>query len=226
MRGMGSGFVGLWFATCLVGAGWPAPLTITMVGNAGVMLSDGSATLLVDLPYTSGAHGYQHYDPTALAPEGTTVSVITHEHRDHFDPALFAARESWQVIGPRSVTRGLPPSRVLHGDSVQIGAFSVVAIPTPHTDDHRSYRIRWHDQVLHVVGDTERPNHLVDSPPINVLFITPWLSCAAADDGLLNIARRSVAYHLDPSGSDRICGDVDVLTQGSTFQIDGSSGGR
>lgn len=197
-------------------------LTVTMVGNAGVLLSDGATTLLIDLPYEPGAHGYMHYDPSTLEVDAHAASVITHHHRDHFDPVLFRLRDGWQIVGPPSVTAGLPASSVLAGDSLEIGPFTVVTIPTPHTDDHRSYRIRWKGRVLHFVGDTEVPDHLGSGPSIDILFVTPWFSCAAADAGLLDLASRRIAYHLAPAGGDQICGSVEILEQGSSFTVAGS----
>lgn len=202
----------------------PAQLTVTMVGNAGVMLSDDSSSLLIDLPYESGASGYQTYRPEQLRPAGTTVAVVTHHHRDHFAPELFLARPTWKVIGPPSVVRPLPGDRVLSGDRATVGAFEIIAIPTPHTDDHRSYQIRWHGRVLQAVGDTEDPGSLRQGPPPDVLFITPWLSCAAAEAGITRLAVRSIAYHLARSGADRICGDVEVLEQGASFTVPAGSG--
>jgi L-ascorbate metabolism protein UlaG (beta-lactamase superfamily) len=197
-------------------------LRVTMVGNAGVLLTDGAASLLVDLPYESGAFGYMHYDPSQLAPLGRTVSVITHHHADHFHPEQFASRADWELIGPPSVTGALPRGRVLDGDSIQVGHFSVVVLPTPHTDDHRSYRIRWRGLVMHFVGDTEDPAALNRGPDVDVLFVTPWLSCAAARVGGLEKAARRIAYHLAPGGGDQICGDVEALEQGSSFALSGS----
>jgi L-ascorbate metabolism protein UlaG (beta-lactamase superfamily) len=130
-------------------------LSIRLVGNAGVALSDGTTSVMVDLPYEPGAFGYMHYDPDALRPVGATVSVITHHHDDHFDAGLFLSRPGWRIIGPPSVTARLPLERVRSGDSVTVGAFTVIAIQSPHTDDHRSYRIRWRGRVLHFTGDTE-----------------------------------------------------------------------
>lgn len=193
-------------------------LTVTMVGNAGVVLSDGASSLLVDLPYESGAFGYMTYDPAALAPPGAVTSIITHDHADHFDPELLQQREDWRIVGPPSATAGLPSARVVEGDSVSIGAFEVVIVPTPHTADHRSYRIRWGGRVLHFTGDTEDDARLRDSPAIDVLFVTPWLSCAAGLD-VESVARRWIAYHLSPRGTDRVCGEVEILPQGTSFGI-------
>lgn len=193
-------------------------LTVEFVGNAGVSLSDGSTTLLVDLPYEPGAFGYMRYDPGALRPAGTVVSVITHDHRDHFDPGLFLARAEWRVVGPPSVTRHVPAGRRLSGDSVQIGAFAVVAIATPHTEDHRSYRVRWRGRVLHFVGDTEQPESLAGGP-VDLLFVTPWLSCLVAGSGRGSFGRRSIAYHHRADRSDRMCGPVEVPQQGTRFSL-------
>jgi L-ascorbate metabolism protein UlaG (beta-lactamase superfamily) len=194
-------------------------LNITLVGNAGVVLSDGATSLLLDLPYEPGAFGYMSYDPARLDPPGSVTSVLTHHHRDHFDASIFLTRDDWNVLGPPSVTDGIPKDRTIQGDSVRLGEFDVVTIPTPHTDDHRSYRIRWRGRVLHFVGDTEVPDHLRASPALDVLFVTPWFSCRASEAGLLGIATRSIAYHIDPDGGDRICGGVEEMTQGSSFTL-------
>lgn len=193
-------------------------LAVTMVGNAGVVLTDGATSLLVDLPYESGAHGYMVYDPEALDPPGAVTSIITHHHTDHFDPALFLERDDWRILGPPSVTGGLPPARVVEGDSVSLGAFDVVVVPTPHTPDHRSYRIRWDGRVLYFTGDTEDAARLRDGPAIDVLFVTPWLSCTAELD-VEAVAARQIAYHLNPRGADRVCGEVERLPQGASFTI-------
>lgn len=201
----------------LLGGSSAPTLSVTLVGNAGVVMSDGDTSLLIDLPYESGAFGYETYDWQALTPSGETVSVVTHHHRDHFDPELFEQRSAWRLFGPPSVSGTTPRHRVIAGDSVRVGAFSMVAIATPHTEDHRSYRVRWRGRVFHFSGDTEDSSHLRASPPLDVLFVTPWLSCAAAHEGRLGVATRSVAYHRSPAGDDEICGGVDTLPQGTTL---------
>lgn len=196
-------------------------LTVRLVGNAGVVLTDGAATLLVDLPYESGAFGYERYDPALLEPVGTTASVITHDHSDHFDPSLFLPRSSWRIIGPPSVTTNLPPDRVLAGDSVMVGAFAIVAIPTPHTADHRSYRIRWRGRVLHFTGDTEDAATVPSGPRVDVLFVTPWIQCSLSRAGRTASWDRAILYHRQPDGSDEICGSVELLEQGAQFTMPG-----
>lgn len=197
---------------------------VTLVGNAGVMLSDGRTSILVDLPYESGAFGYMTYDPAQLAPDTAAVAVITHHHRDHFAAEIFRSKSGWRLIGPPSVTQGVSPDRVLVGDSVRVGAFSVIAVPTPHTVDHRSYRVRWFETVFHFVGDTEDATSLESGPEVDVLFVTPWLSCAARERARFRSADRRVAYHLAPNGQDRVCGGVEILPQGSSFEVPGGPG--
>lgn len=206
-------------ALALVQATTQTPeLSIELIGNAGVMLSDGTTSLLVDLPYEPGAFGYAHYDPSALQPAGTVVSVITHEHRDHFDPALFLSRADWRIIGPASVTSALPRERVLEGDSVGIGLFAVIAIQTRHTEGHRSYRIRWRGRVLHFTGDTDDAASVPAAPRLDALFVTPSLSCALTWTDALSTAR-VVLVHQRPDGSDQVCGPADRSSQGEILRL-------
>jgi glyoxylase-like metal-dependent hydrolase (beta-lactamase superfamily II) len=197
-----------------------AELDITMVGNAGVMLTDGDHSILIDLPYQPGAYGYAAYEPDKLDPPGSVTSVITHHHLDHFDPDLVLAREEWKIIGPPSVTGNLPSERVIPGDSISLGAFQIVALPTEHTDDHRSYRIYWHEKIFHFSGDAQVTDFLGPEPQLDLLFVTPWLSCMAAEAGVLGYATREIVYHLDPAGGDTICGDLERLEQGSSFTLE------
>jgi glyoxylase-like metal-dependent hydrolase (beta-lactamase superfamily II) len=193
-------------------------LSIELVGNAGVVLSDSATSLLIDLPYESGAFGYMRYDLSALRPAGEVLSVITHEHRDHFARELFVERADWRIMGPRSVTLGLPTRRVLTGDSATVGAFQIVALGTPHTDGHRSYRIHWRGRVLFFSGDTEDAA-AVPADRVDIAFVSPWLQCALTEASRTAAPDRTVLYHLNPDGSDRICGSAEQLRQGTKFTI-------
>ena len=211
------GFAAVLMAT--LGMGRQEALQVTMVGNAGVLLSDGATSLLVDLPYESGAHGYQEYEPAVLSPTGRVVSVITHHHTDHFDPGLFVARDRWEIIGPPSVVAALPDQRVLEGDSIQVGSFSVIAIRTPHTDDHRSYRIRWKSRIVHVVGDTQQASSLAVGPDLDLLFITPWLIRTIARQDLVLDCDMLVVYHQKEGEEFPDFQGVRRLEQGEQFVV-------
>jgi hypothetical protein len=160
-----------------------------------------------------------HYDPAQLQRPGATVSVITHHHRDHFDPSLFVARPSWRIIGPPSVTAEVPSDRVLRGDSIEVGRFAVVVIPSSHTEDHRSYRVRWQRRVLNFLGDTDQVNAVPGEPYIDVLFVTPWLQCALTSAGQTVTWSRAVVYHRQVDGSDRICGVAELMNQGAQLKL-------
>jgi glyoxylase-like metal-dependent hydrolase (beta-lactamase superfamily II) len=147
------------------------------------------------------------------------VSVITHHHRDHFAASLFLPNRSWQLVGPPSVTASIPPGRVLLGDSLSVGAFSIIALPTPHTPDHRSYRIRWHDRILHFAGDTEEAASVLSATRLDVLFVTPWLQCALDRERRTVRWDRAILYHLQVGGGDRICGTTEALAQGASFTL-------
>jgi hypothetical protein len=136
---------------------------------------------------------------------------------DHFAAELFLTRADWRVIGPPSATAALPPDRVVTGDSTSIGAFAVVALRSPHTDDHRSYRVRWRGRVLHFPGDTEDPTSVPSEPRLDMRFVTPWLSCSLTDQAVLGA--RIVAYRLQPDGTDRLCGAAEVHEQGAELSL-------
>ncbi|NNF56873.1 MAG: MBL fold metallo-hydrolase [Rhodothermaceae bacterium] len=195
-------------------------LAFRFIGNAGIAISDGATTLLTDLPYEPGAHGYMVYEPEAVRPVGEAVAVITHRHTDHFSPALFQARD-WFIVGPEEVTLALPSARVLPLlDTVEVGAFRVLPIRTPHSNtEHYSYLVAWRGVRLFFVGDTEDPSALLARADLDVVFITPWLSCIVEDQGATVKAERLVLYHQRPDGSDRMCSGAEVLAQGTGFRL-------
>ncbi|MGH7553518.1 MAG: hypothetical protein ACREMQ_10890 [Longimicrobiales bacterium] len=52
--------------------------------------------------------------------------------------------------------------------------FSVIAIATPRTDDHRSYRMRWRGRVLHFTGDSHVAAVVPSEPRTDILFVSSW----------------------------------------------------
>lgn len=180
-------------------------LTFDVVANAGVLVTDGVTSLLVDLPYEPGAYGYDVYDVTALNPPGRVVSVITHDHTDHFERDAFLARTDWQLIADPALTSGIPDARVISANpdgSYTVGAFNVTAIPTPHSDGHRSYRVEWGDRAFYFTGDTQDTTALSAEPGGDVLFVTPWLYCSLAGSPVLDAWEDVVLYHVRSDESD------------------------
>ncbi|GAB5519630.1 MAG: hypothetical protein RhofKO_18810 [Rhodothermales bacterium] len=195
-------------------------LTVTFIGNEGVMLSDGATTLMVDLPYQSGYSGYMTYEPSALAPVGNIVSVITHRHSDHFDPALFAERD-WSVIGPHEVTASISAERIVpFKDRMTVGNFVVDPFATPHADvEHYSYRITWQGRAFYFVGDTDDPTHLLSMRNLDIAFVSPWLHCAAQRAGGTVDAQREIMVHQVLGQTDYICDGQERLAQGESFTL-------
>jgi L-ascorbate metabolism protein UlaG (beta-lactamase superfamily) len=73
-------------------------VSITYLANEGVFISDGSRGVLIDALFREGVPGYAALAPevlegveTARPPFDTTsLILVTHRHRDHFDPASTA----------------------------------------------------------------------------------------------------------------------------------------
>ncbi len=212
----------LQFALMLLAALAVAPgdsLEIRYVGNAGFELYDGATTLLIDLPYESGAYSLMTYDPNTIRARGKVVSVITHRHVDHFSPGLFAAR-NWAIHAPAEVTNSLPPDQVLNGNQPTIGEFTVQRFATPHRDtEHFSYLVSWRGRRLYFVGDTEDPTHMLSMRDLDILFITPWLTCSSQAAGGTVDAHRVVLYHQFPDKRLTVCGSPEIVAQGQSWSI-------
>ena len=117
-------------------------LDIRFVGNAGFVISDGTVSLVTDLPYQSGAFGYMTYDLADVRPPGRVVAIITHRHDDHFDPNSFLTT-GWEIVGPREVTDHLPADRVIPlGSEVSVGQFTIIPLRTPRRKLHTQMRRR------------------------------------------------------------------------------------
>ncbi len=209
----------LLFAALLTASLQADSLQIRFVGNEGVELSDGRTTLLTDLPYRPGAFGYMTYDPGALRPAGRVVSLISHGHADHFDPALFRPT-GWEIIGPREVTRSLPGERVLPlADTIRVGAFTVHPVPTPHGPEHYSYLVTWRGRRLYLVGDTEQADALLAATGLDVAFVSPWLACTVSRSGAAIDAARVVIYHHRSGEGTRGCLTALVPAPGESFAL-------
>ncbi len=187
-------------------------LQVRLVANAGVWLSDGETDLFVDLPYQSGAHGYMTYDASVLKPLGDAVSLITHVHTDHYDRGLFLETD-WKIIGPKAVVQGVPKDRVIVlEDVMHVGEFTIVPTATQHRNlEHYSYLVTWRGRRLYFPGDAEDPSALFETPGLDLLFITSWLSCSAERAGRSIDAARRVEYHRHPTRPGRVCLGIENL---------------
>lgn len=184
----------LLFALGAANAQPAATLQLRFIGNESVAITDGTLTLVTDFPYESGYSVYMHYDWSSHGLSGDVVSVITHQHRDHWEPRLFAGT-NWRVVGPSTLAvhtdRLTVPQR-----PVRMGAATITGIRTPHAGlEHYSYLIEWAGRRLYFVGDTESADALAAQKDLDVAFVTPWLYRTAVREGRTIDARRIVIYH-------------------------------
>jgi pimeloyl-ACP methyl ester carboxylesterase/L-ascorbate metabolism protein UlaG (beta-lactamase superfamily) len=202
----------------------PSTLSLALLGNAAVQISDGTLTLVTDFPYRSGAFGYMTYDRAQVWPNGNIVTLITHRHEDHVEIETLK-NLPWRAIGPLEVTTQLPPASViaLDGLSRVAAGLRIDALPTPHADvQHFSYAVEWHGRRFYFSGDTEDPSSVLSQKGVDIAFVTPWILKAVAASGRRIDSARVVIYH--HTAGERVAGcaaPCEVPVQGARWQISG-----
>jgi L-ascorbate metabolism protein UlaG (beta-lactamase superfamily) len=172
-------------------------LDARFIGNMAFAISDGAVTLMTDFPYQSGYSVYNEYQPSEIrSATERTLSLITHRHGDHWEPALFA-KTGWQVAGPDDVIATAPAHRVVPlADRTTFGPIVIERLRTPHANiGHHSYVVNWHGKRLYFSGDTEATDSLMASKNLDVAFISPWVFRTVVKSGLKPDAKRIVIYH-------------------------------
>lgn len=177
-------------------------LRFRFIGNEAFEITDGDQTLLTDFPYESGYSIYMDYPESEIHRRENSVCLITHTHRDHFEPSLVGAI-GCKVVGPA-------------GEVVELGNLTVRPVRTPHRDlEHYSYLVEWQGLRLFFVGDTEADEQVPDE--LDVLFVSPWLLSELEAAGR-RPAREVVVYH--HTADERVqCDGCRVPRQGETFVI-------
>lgn len=174
------------------------PLEVEFIGNMAMRLSDGLDTMFTDFPYRSSASGdmgYMEYPSDVLDAVEQGVTLITHEHADHWDAREFNKTELMLIASP-AIAADVEPDRVLPwGDSIRYGRIEVQPVVTPHTDAHVSYRVLWGGRRLYFSGDTESTEEILRERDLDVAFVSPWLLRAVLDDGQSIDAELIVVYH-------------------------------
>ncbi len=200
----------------------PAPLEARFIGNMAIAISDGAVTVMTDFPYQSGYSRYMTYPADEIrSATPSTLSLITHRHLDHWDPAL-SDKTGWNVAGPLDVIANVPASRVLPlARGATFGTVQIEPIETPHASiGHYSYVLTWHGRRLYFSGDTESVDHLGTLKNLDVAFISPWLYRSALKRNQRIDARRIVIYHHEAGESVPECRTNCVVPrQGDTIQI-------
>lgn len=173
-----------------LGAGAPGPLRtdtlrtsagdlgITPLGHGSLMFSFARKVILVD-PYGAVIDA-------ASLPKADLV-LITHEHRDHLDPAALAAvsRPETVVVATRACAERLPGCRVMaNGDTLTLLGVRIEAVPAYnllHKRDNgqpfhprgvgNGYILTFGDTRVYVAGDTENTPEMKALTHIECAFL-------------------------------------------------------
>lgn len=193
-------------------------LEFTFIGNAAFQISDGATTLLSDYPYRPGAYGYMHYDSEDVQPTGDVLSLVTHQHADHYEAERFEQTD-WTLLAPDDVLASVPDTRRLQvSDEVTFKDIQIWPVVTEHADvGHYSYLVEWHGLRLYFTGDTQSTSELLAQEDIDILFVTPWLWGSVAAQRSSLDADEIVIYH-QAEGETVECDECLVLEQGASFE--------
>ena len=208
-----------------LGSIWQRPvLEARFIGNMAFAITDGAFTLMSDFPYQSGYSRYMEYAAENIrSSTPVTLSLITHRHGDHWEPALFTKNTDWRVAGPNDVIASAPAHRVvpLSEAKTMFGPIEIERIETPHANiGHYSYVVTWHGKRLYFSGDTESSASLRAATNLDVAFVSPWVYRAIVKNNHAVDARRIVIYHHEAGESIAECRDrCSVPQQGDTIAI-------
>jgi L-ascorbate metabolism protein UlaG (beta-lactamase superfamily) len=195
-------------------------LKFTFIGNAAYEITDGETTLLIDYPYVSGANGYMEYDFEKTKPEGDVLCLITHNHQDHFSPALYS-KTDWAIFAPHQVLRGLEkPRPISMGLEAQFKTITIQAFKTPHSRMvHHSYFVTWHGIRILVAGDTPMYGSFLGYRDLDVAFVTPWFIKGVTAAGQKIGADKVVICHHRADEKKPPCDWCIFPKQGDTFEV-------
>ncbi len=170
-------------------------LAITFIGHGSIMFVFGGTTIHVD-PFSSQA------DYAALPK--ADILLITHEHRDHLDPAAIGlvrtpkTRVVLTEIAAKTVEGG---TAMKSGDKIEVGGIGIEAVSAYNIANKRpdgtpfhpkgagnGYVITFGDCRVYVAGDTENipemknlKNIAVAFLPVNLPYtMTPEMAADAA----------------------------------------------
>lgn len=153
-------------------------LTITFVGHGTLMFGWQGKTIHVD-PFSREA------DYTRM-PKADLI-LITHEHRDHLDPAALAAvrKEKTVVVLPPKCASVVAGGTVLrNGETLTAAGLKIEAVPAYnilskrgngepyHTrGDGNGYVLTFADKRLYIAGDTENVPEVKALKDIDIAFL-------------------------------------------------------
>jgi L-ascorbate metabolism protein UlaG (beta-lactamase superfamily) len=170
-------------------------LKITFIGHASLIFTYTKKTFYVD-PYGKLAD-------YSLLPKADVI-VITHEHRDHLDPAAIekVSGEKTKVVLTEAGARQLPGGTIMkNGDKLLVEGVAIEAVPAYNVVHKRDtgepfhpkgagngYIMTFGDKRVYVAGDTESIPEMEGFKNIDIAFIpmnlpytmTPGMTAAAA----------------------------------------------
>lgn len=194
-------------------------LEFQFIGNEAFHITDGKTTLLSDFPYTSGAFGYMTYDTRNIKPIVDGISLITHEHEDHWNPKLFSSMELTLIAPPKILAQVNGEKQISFSKEMRYKDLNVQAFRTPHTPEHHSYLVTWHGIRIYFPGDTESLDPLVKIKNLDVVLITPWLLTSLMKTEKRIDTKMLVVYHHQPQETIPNYQDRIVPKQGEVFTI-------
>ena len=153
-------------------------LAITFIGHGTLMLEYGGKAIHVD-PW------FKFVD-YATMPKADLV-LITHEHRDHLDPAALAAvrTDKTEVVLTAKCAEQVSGGKILaNGQSLTAAGFDIQAVPAYNLVHKRDsgqpfhpkgvgngYIIRFGDKRVYIAGDTENIPEMKALKDIDIAFL-------------------------------------------------------
>ena len=195
--------VSIFFLIAAISLGQNQKITIKLLGNCGLFMTDGKLNLYVDFPYTSGAHDYMTYNPEVLdSLQAHAVFLFTHGHSDHYNRKLFK-KTNQKLYGPWQVKFLMSKKRKykLAELNDSLPGFSITAYKTKHgfSFKHLSYLVEWNNKRIFISGDTHLADTLVSVRNLDLVFAAPWEMYDAMDRKLKIDSKKIIIYHLRTS---------------------------
>lgn len=176
-------------------------VSIRLIANCGMSLSDGRSTIYVDFPYKSGFWIYPEYPKAELQQlKDSAIYLFTHKHPDHYSiRQVKRARKKkhGSTYGPWNIKK----MEQLHQS---LSDFSIQVFQTKHLHcfHHCSYLITWHGKKIFLSGDTEHADTIALQKDLDWAFVPAWLLIDAVNKKIKINATDVGIYHL--SAGDRI----------------------
>ncbi len=188
-------------------------LAITFIGHASLILTYGGKTVSVD-PYGKLA------DYVEL-PKADLI-LVTHEHRDHLDPAAIAKirKDTTQVILPEAAAKQLGSGTVMKNGDTRIAlGIAIEAVPAYNLVHKRDtgepfhpkgngtgYILAFGDKRVYIAGDTENIPEMKALRGIAIAFLPMNLPYTMTPDMVADAAKAFRPHVLYPYHT----GDTDV----------------